>query len=302
MLECTRADDADIQEAFRQVHAVWPHDPDPTRHLAARLASVQHQRATWFVGKKAGRVISSLGAYPYHAFGPDGRRPVRVLGAIYTVPEERGHGYAGQLIRWVLQHYREQSVGNFALFSDIGTHYYQGFGFQALPSYEWELSVPPEPGPEDAELVSAPIEPTQAGTMGCAYGFDRQAEESAWVWGKHAGLRLTRWQSQAAASPFWLLSRRNAEQAYLLLESNLPQDALHWDQFRRVVQADARRYGESRAQGWWTSAAVAPGERQTEVLPRDKEILMWLNLRGPIDSWERAIQGQGFRVLLSEHV
>jgi|GEM_PF-6033059 hypothetical protein len=303
MLECAVADDLEIQEAFRQVHAVWPHDPDPARHLALRLASIQHQRATWFVGKKAGRVVTSLGAYPYHAFGPDGLRPVRVLGAVFTLATERAHGYAGQLIRWVLQYFRDRGVGHFALFSDIGTHYYQSFGFQALPSFEWEIPVGTEISAEDREITSwsAPT-PMQPGPMGCAFGFDRLADEQAWMWAKQGNIRLSRWQALGSSSSFWLLSRRGGEGAYILLESNLPQESPHWEQFRRVVQADARRYGESRAQGWWTSSEAHPGAAQAEILPRDKEIFMWLNVRGGVDSWFQAMKDQSFRVFLSEHV
>ena len=132
MLEFRAAGPAEIIEAFRQVHAQWPHADKVDEHVAQRLASVQHKRATWFVGCLKGKVVCSLGAYPYHTFGPVGSCPARVFGAVYTVAEHRRQGYAAELLRSVIAHYGKQGVTEFALFSDIAPGYYEGLGFCML--------------------------------------------------------------------------------------------------------------------------------------------------------------------------
>lgn len=298
MLYCKEADAREKSEAFLQVHSVWPHAKDPAEHLALRLASVQHQRAHWYVGLYEGQIVSSLGLYPYRLFGPDGHRPLRVIGALFTAENARGKGHAQELLRWVIKQESEKGVQDFALFSDIGTHYYQQFGFQALPSYEWEIDVALaniEGEGRRPELL--PLATTQPGTMGCAFGIDRSREDDLWMQAKQKGpLRLASWGREG-----WLLSRSEGER-YILLESNLSQEAPDWPLFRQAVACDAAAVGARYAQGWWTAAAAEPLPEQSEVIPREREIFMWLSLRGRIDSWFDAMPRQGFRVFLSEHV
>ncbi len=304
MFTCQEASPEDKAIAFEQVHVAWPHAADRSEHLKLRLASPQHQRAAWFVGKLDGEVVTSLGAYPYQLFGPDEHRSARVFGAVFTPPAARGHAHAKHLLKWVMQYYQERGVQDFALFSDIGLAYYQDLGFVALPSYEWELAVPADIRPEGVPApVSVPLTLTRPGAMACAYGFERASADDAWIQGKQASvgakppqLRLARWGDH-----HWLLSRLEGER-YLLLESNLSQEAPDWTLFKKIVQLDAAAAGCLYVQGWWTAAAPRPDPMQLEILPREKEVLMWTSKRGKIDAWYEPIARHGFRVFVSEHV
>jgi predicted N-acetyltransferase YhbS len=294
---CHVANTEEIKQAFAQVHSVWPHDPDPAEHLQKRLASVQHQRATWFVITEAGQVVCSLGAYPFQLFGPDGDRPARAFGAVFTPEAERGKGHAVRLLRWVCDYYAEQGTQDFILYSDIDPAYYQKLGFQILPSYEWSWDLP-ESVPH-AELTVVPARPLDPGTAGFRYGIRRQTEEARWVQEKQrADLRLSR----CLKSGKWLLSRQDRG-TYTLLESNLDHSAANWPELVRLVESDARQAQCQRVKGWWVSPEAEPApELRDRIQPRREEILMWASRRGEQDPWRADIARHGFRAQLSEHV
>lgn len=296
MLTCKSASDDEKKTAFLQVFSSWPHASEPGLHLERRLASIQHQRATWFVGISEGEVVSSCGAYPFMLYGPEGQRPARIFGAVFTAPAHRGRGYAAQLLRWVMQHYSSEGTLDFGLFSDIGTHYYTELGFQALPSWEWSFEVGPEDDALKMPLMVQEPSPRATPRLACRFGIERRPSDDAWVLAKQ-----TRPLSLASVGEHWLLSAREGDN-YLLLESSLPQDVKNWELFSRLVRADARRLGCQKAQGWWTAAEARPHPEQAEILPRDKEVLMWSSVRGRIDSWFEPISHYGFRVFPSEHV
>lgn len=294
---CKLASIDEKNQAFAQVHEVWPHDPDPSLHLQKRLASVQHNRATWFVIEEAGRVVCSLGAYPFRLFGPDEDRAARAFGAVFTPEDQRGKGHAARLIRWVTEHYAAEGTLDFVLYSDIDPTYYQKLGFQILPSWEWSWDLP-DSGPHE-DLSVFPARPLDPGNTGFRYGIRRQTEEARWVQDKqNTSLRLSR----SLKTGQWLLSRQDCG-TYTLLESNLSQAAADWDQLVRLVESDARQAGCQRVQGWWVSPEARPSpELQSRIRPRKAEILMWASLRGEHDPWRRDISHGGFRAFLSEHV
>ncbi len=297
MLEFKEASEEEKSEAFRQVFSVWPHADNPDEHLRRRLSSVQHARASWFVGLLEGKVVTSLGAYPYQLYGPDGHRSARFFGAVYTDVAARGRGYAERLLKWVMHEYGNRGVQDFCLFSDIGLHYYEKLGFRALPSYEWEFEVPDTAPQLDGPLQVLPLGPVRGALTEAPFGILRSPQDDEWVFRKQMRpLSLAGW-----GESYWLFSMKEGG-SYMLLESNLPQGASDWDFFRSLVQADARRLGCDKARGWWTGAGSSPDPAQHEILPRDKEVLMWHSLRGPIDAWYEPIVKHGFRSFASEHI
>jgi predicted N-acetyltransferase YhbS len=294
---CQLANPDEITQAFAQVHTIWPHDPDPALHLQKRLASVQHQRATWFVIQEAGQVVCSLGAYPFQLFGPDGERKARAFGAVFTPEAHRGKGHAARLIRWVCEYYAQEGTLDFILYSDIAPAYYQKLGFQTLPSYEWSWDLPLS-GPR-MDLTVFPARPIDPGAAGFRYGIRRQTADARWVQDKqNCSLRLNR----CLDTGNWLLSRQDRG-TYTLLESNLSQAATDWPELVRLVESDARQAGCLRVRGWWVSPEAQPASHLEPIIrPRTEEILMWTSLRGDDDPWRAEISQHGFRALLSEHV
>jgi GNAT superfamily N-acetyltransferase len=72
----------------------------------------------------------------------DGRDDVMAgIGAVFTPPERRGRGHATRLLTEILERERAQGVALAALFSEIGTGFYERFGFRALPSREVTVQV-----------------------------------------------------------------------------------------------------------------------------------------------------------------
>jgi len=102
----------------------------------------------------SGRLLSSAKRYRYDARldGQDGW--MCGLGAVFTPPEHRGHGYAGELIRQLLDHERAAGAVVATLFSEIGEAYYRRFGFEAVPLEDVRIELIPKGG-TPAMLVRA---------------------------------------------------------------------------------------------------------------------------------------------------
>lgn len=140
-LDCHAADENERLAAFRNVHDVWGGGRNLEEHLAARLASVQHQRATWFVGTIGGRVVASLGCYPL-TFCRHGEDVAGfAIGAVHVLAEFRGHGFAPQLIDHVENHQRADGCRLSLLYSDINPGYYAKLGYRQCPAWEGQARV-----------------------------------------------------------------------------------------------------------------------------------------------------------------
>lgn len=77
--------------------------------------------------KRYGLVVHVPGAGPTPAIG---------IGAVYTRKDARKKGAAAKLLNWLLEDARAQGNALALLYSEIGTSYYEKFGFVALPSNE----------------------------------------------------------------------------------------------------------------------------------------------------------------------
>jgi predicted N-acetyltransferase YhbS len=142
MLAIHPASDAERIELYRNVHDVWGRGLPLEEHVHRRLASPQHNRATWFVGCVEGRVIASLGIYALEFRYRGEIVPGMAIGAVHTHADFRGRGYAPQLIRWVEERYhRESGTAVSLLYSDIDPGYYARLGYVECPA--WELDFEP---------------------------------------------------------------------------------------------------------------------------------------------------------------
>src|SRR5205085_2249351 len=71
------------------------------------------------------------------------RRTVSVLGigAVFTQPNHRGHGYARDLVERLLEQATQRGAGAALLFSEIGADYYRPLGFEPIPTRELVVRV-----------------------------------------------------------------------------------------------------------------------------------------------------------------
>jgi GNAT superfamily N-acetyltransferase len=101
-----------------------------------------------------GRLLASLKRYRYdiRLDGHDGW--MCGLGAVFTPPDQRGHGYARQLIEQVLDRERRDGAMMASLFSEIGAPFYERLGFGVVPVDELTVRVRPKGG-APAMLVRA---------------------------------------------------------------------------------------------------------------------------------------------------
>lgn len=299
MLDFHLASLEEKRQVFASVHGIWPHADDPAVHLMKRTHSVQHARADWFVGIKAGELITSCGAYPLRLYGPSSEREARGFGAVFTKPNHRGKGHAEALLRFVMNYYRNQGVDDFLLFSDIAPAYYERMGFHLLPSWQWEIDAEPLPTDSDWTMTKCPVLSESPGAVSCDFGIKRDATDDIWILAKQGlPLRKTVFQKPTDLLSYWMVSSRSG-QIYSLLESNIPQDDDHWPLFRTLVAADCAKTKCRKARGWWASR-VGTEATPSPVTPRKDGLLMWTSSRGDTDPWLPQITQKGFRTFLSE--
>jgi GNAT superfamily N-acetyltransferase len=63
------------------------------------------------------------------------------LGAVFTPPTQRGHGYAGELIERIVDKERREGALMASLFSEIGASFYERLGFVHVPIDEVTVRV-----------------------------------------------------------------------------------------------------------------------------------------------------------------
>lgn len=130
---------------FRGIQPIWGGGLDEGRFqlFQSRLADApesagRYRLLGWFEGT---RLVSGMKAYELG--GACAGRPLRLLGigAVFTPPELRRHGYAGAMLRAVMDEYRGRGAHAAVLFSDIDVRYYQRLGFRALESRECSVDA-----------------------------------------------------------------------------------------------------------------------------------------------------------------
>ena len=135
------ADDKQRLAAYRNVHEFWDGGRTLEDHLAWRSTSPQHNRARWYVGCLQGEVVVSLGSYPVRLRIGSHETGGIMIGAVHTLPEQRGNGFAPALLGWVENKEKSLQVTISMLFTDIGTEYYGRFGYRECPSWELQLAT-----------------------------------------------------------------------------------------------------------------------------------------------------------------
>jgi GNAT superfamily N-acetyltransferase len=88
-----------------------------------------------------GRWVASAKRYrhPVRLDGVDGT--MCGFGAVFTRPEERGHGYGGAIVEQIVERARGEGAAVAGLFSEIGASYYERLGFQTVPLDEVTVHV-----------------------------------------------------------------------------------------------------------------------------------------------------------------
>jgi GNAT superfamily N-acetyltransferase len=82
-------------------------------------------------------------AKEYHLAAVLDGQPMAVLGigAVFTQPDHRGHGYARLLVEQLVERATQRGAGVALLFSEIGAAYYRALGFEPIATREAVVSV-----------------------------------------------------------------------------------------------------------------------------------------------------------------
>ena len=147
MARLVDAEPSHVERIYRESYALWGAgltrrdyrelwDEIRATHWGSRYARF----LVWLA--EGGEVLSSLKVYRprVRAFGNEAR--AIVLGAIFTPRAKRRRGYAAAAVRAALDYGRSAGATTALLFSDIGTRYYESFGFREIPADEQWGPIP----------------------------------------------------------------------------------------------------------------------------------------------------------------
>jgi len=90
-----------------------------------------------------GKVLAGVKLYRFAARLDEEVIPVGGIGAVFTPPELRRHGYAAEMIARTHTIMAERGDGLSLLFSEIGEAYYRKLGYRTMEPHTVRLAVPP---------------------------------------------------------------------------------------------------------------------------------------------------------------
>ena len=128
-----------IETIYRESHAVWGAGLSRENYLGlwndvSRTAWVRGHARFYVWLDDASRLASSIKLYRLRASLHGRPSRLGVLGAIFTPAAMRRRGHATAMVRHVLEREREEGSALALLFSDIGTRFYENFGFRSPAS------------------------------------------------------------------------------------------------------------------------------------------------------------------------
>lgn len=147
MPRLVQATDDQVCSLYRESHALWGTGLTLTAY--GRLWE-EIRRLPWAARNarflvwldEGGGVLSSLKLYrPLVRVGGRTSR-ASVLGAVFTPRALRGRGHAATMLRSVVEQARRRGDPIVLLFSDIGSTFYERFGFRALPAQDHWGRIP----------------------------------------------------------------------------------------------------------------------------------------------------------------
>jgi len=140
-LELSQANEEERAAIFAKVHEFWGGKFTVEAYVERCLKAPHMRRATWYLGRAQGEIVTSLGAHPT-TFCIDGV-PVEgfSIASVHTRPHDRGRGYAPRLIEYVERVERERGARLSVLYSDIDPAYYARLGYRRAPSFGGETAT-----------------------------------------------------------------------------------------------------------------------------------------------------------------
>lgn len=124
-IEIRSPSDTEMESVYMMGFDVWSDGGSRENYLSGCRESPKYKRGTWYVLAIENSLASSLITYPLS----DG---VIGIGSIATDPSLRKKGYAAKIVMNVIQNLERNGTEHFMLYTEVGTAYYEKFGFQKL--------------------------------------------------------------------------------------------------------------------------------------------------------------------------
>jgi predicted N-acetyltransferase YhbS len=265
-------------QAFRNVHDVWPNDPDPEEHLRRRLANPKFDNATTYVGTLDGRVVAACGCFHVSVRIDGTVERACAVGSVHTLPEFRGRGFAPRVLAFAETRERQAGKTFSLLYSDISPAYYERLGYRRCAAAQGWVS---------------PAESNAERPVMCELRQFRPAERLSILIDLYERAHRRFPLSIARSSDYWhyLLAQNPEDEFYFLIQGKplgyvrlgirphgiVIRDAspLDYDDERELylaVIALAKERGAARVGGWMPADAVC--RELFEVADRVQELTM----------------------------
>lgn len=280
-LDCHIASDSERAASFGNVYECWGDGRPVDEYVASRMVSVQHARASWWVGCIGTTVVASLGTYPIVLRVGGVSCPGFAVAAVYTRPEHRRRGHAATLMRWVE---RQQLAGGAQfglLYSDINPDYYAAMGYRLCDShYAWAV---PDSNPQPRPLAGRfqEFDPSeQAGRLAEMYisvqssrsvWIERDGEYWDWLRGRYPDHEWHWWLSEGSEVPTGYVQLKADASETRVLDWGVVGDGDERAFWENLVGWSAER-GVSRIGGWLPASEAVSG--CFEVERREIELTM----------------------------
>lgn len=149
----------DILEVLRETHKIWSAGLTVDRYLEYISFQLRHSWARrnfcyLMLRNDAGKLAASCKLYSISLQSRGKQYQLYGLGAVYTMKQFRGQGYATKLIEEVIDLAHLKGKDGILLFSDIGPGLYADLGFTEMGGAEFSIQVPRGAVSEDGRLLA----------------------------------------------------------------------------------------------------------------------------------------------------
>ncbi len=265
-----------VREVLPDTFELWGDKRDFAQYVAdfrTVANSTYGKRRPFTIGlRESGTLVSSCKTYDREIRWDAKALRATGIGAVFTPPAQRGHGFASVLLGALLDAERAAGRDLAFLFSDIHPAYYEKLGFTRVPSRLFTLRAASLDG---SHAGARPLE--TADWSGIRRCFDTYDAARAWSFRRTPLIwdwMRARWDAPAApgTQPVQLVVRKGRSiVAYAIGRRVLPDDTFVVDDFafdgepgRAIIPALLRAgAGDLRRVGGWLP--TPPGR---DVLPR----------------------------------
>lgn len=143
---------SELLPVFKETYHIWSPGLSPEKYRQYLKLQLTHpwsrKNYRYVVHRDNERIVSSCKLYTLTLQSRGRSFKFGGIGAVFTQPNARGRGYAAALIEQIIMETRKDEFEGLILFSDIGSRFYEPFGFEEMGSAEFFVYLPRVPAPQ----------------------------------------------------------------------------------------------------------------------------------------------------------